>query len=163
MQTFKDYSSGSKDLSPERKAEVEGLISDLTKTAEKHFPNGFINVHLWRSLGVESIVMEFGLIKNTSELASKIRMNDPVHHRFMISIRKDGYQAEILMGGISTNPEAGSYKAMNTIKTPFRKTTGDAKKIVSTFDTFFGRLKSLVKEHKDNIYNAKNYDERYFK
>jgi len=73
------------------------------------------------------------------------------------------YEAVNLTGSISTKPEEGSYMAMSRVKTPFRKTKGDAKKILKAFETFFPRLKKLVNDNRDNIYKVEEIKDKYFK
>ena len=60
----------------------------------------------------------------------------------------------MVTSGISVNPEKGSYMAMRTHKVPFRKTSGDAKKMVAAAEKYFKKLHGELKKVKDDIYGV---------
>jgi hypothetical protein len=156
MESYKEYFTEAKIESD------EDLIKSIESNFKKHFPNGWIITGINKGLG-GYLGINMGIIGNRSELPSKILDNDPVHHKFIIHKEKGGYSAEVLVGGISINPPKDSYLAMGNVKTKWRKTKGDTTKINKAFDTFFKRLKALVKEHESDIYHRDMYSNKYFK
>lgn len=138
------------------------IVDSIQKSFDKQFPNAWSIIRVQKLIG-EVITVTFGLV-DKSELTSGILENDPVFHSFIIHIEGDDkYEAAVNSSGISINPPEGSYYAMERVKTKFRKTKGDSKRIVKTFDTFFKRLKVLVKANEANIYQRQNYSDKYFK
>ena len=142
--------------------EAEKLAADIKSSFEKHFPNGFIVSRVEKSLGDSIINVVFGLISDESDLESNIRQNDPLFHRIMINIEGDTYEAKSSQSGLSIEPEKGSFRAMSNVKTPFRKTKGDSKKIMKAFDRFFPRVSKIVKDNEENVYRRSTYDDKYF-
>jgi len=126
------------------------------------FPNGWMASHVGHGLNGKNIYIQFGLV-DREQLSSKILNNDPVHHKFLIFADTDKLESNCLQSGISINPEAGSYMAMGTVKTKYRKTTGNHNRILKSFKTFFPRVKQLVTENEANIYQREKYDDKFFK
>lgn len=157
MKSFNEF------LNEEAGTEQE-LIAGIEAAFNKQFPNGYINVGMRKGLGSPYVSLNIGLIKDQSHLSSNIRDNDPMFHTFMISpTGPDGFTAEALRSGLKTNPEPGSHYAMGTVKTNFRKSKGNAAKLIKTFTTFFKRLHAIVDEHGNNVYQRSEYDDKYFK
>lgn len=159
MKTFDKFISESTAPTQE---DINKVMSEIESAFLSKFPNCFLQVQESKGFG-HSIFVNFGLVLNKAELPSGIRDNDPVSHKFMIYIEKTGFEAITLTGGIAVNPPAGSYNAMGFVKTPFRKTKGDAKKIIKAFETFVPRLKQLVKDNEANIYGRDKLKDVYFK
>ena len=161
MVNFKTYISEAKE---ETDIEIKNkLVADIEKEFKSQFPNAWFFGSVRAGLGLPHVSIDFGFV-NKSELTSNILDNDPVHHSFMFHDEGSGkFNAVRLRGGISINPPEGSYLAMDTVKTKFRKTTGDDKRILKTFKTFFKRLKVLVKDNEQNIYQRKKYSDKYFR
>lgn len=159
MKSFNQYLNEAVEPTAE---DIKLVMSSIESAFLSKFPNCYLSVTESKSLG-HSIGVSFGLILNKAELPSGIRDNDPVQHQFIIHINKNGFEAVPLQGSIWINPPAGSYLAMGRIKTPFRKTSGDAKKIIKAFETFVPRLKQLVKDNEANIYGRQKYKDVYFK
>jgi hypothetical protein len=160
MKTFTEYLT---EITTEREIEAKKLAADLESVAKKYFPNGFAATSFSTSFNIPAITFQFGMISDKADVSNGIRLNDPADHMFMISLANDGFEAKMLRGSISTNPEKGSHMAMGRIKSPFRKTKGDSKKMLKTFDTFFQRLKKLIADNKDNIYRSDKIKDKYFK
>ena len=90
--------------------------------------------------------------------------NDPMHHTFIIfGEGEDKWSAENSIAGISINPPKGSFLAMESVKTKWRKTTGTGQKVLKAYERFFPRLKKLLKDNEANIYQRDSYKDKYFK
>jgi len=142
--------------------EITEIEQAIQNSFNEYFPNAWSFINVRNSFGKEHISINFGLV-DKSELTSRILENDPVFHTFVIHNEGAGkYEAVNVQSGIKINPVNPMY-AMDRVKTKFRKTTGDSKRIIRTFDTFFKRLKVLVNEHESNIYQRKGYSDKYLK
>ena len=153
---------------------VENLNEASTKEAEafvqrtednflKNFKNGFIKSRMYKGIGGTNLItFDFGLIANLNDVSHRIRENDPMYHSVMIHCGDlyEKNEMEALQSGISTNPPEGSYYAMTSVKTKLRKTKGDLKKLEKTLNTFFGRLKILMKDNQGNLYA--DVEDKYF-
>lgn len=129
-------------------------IADLIeKSYRKYFPKGLFYSRK-QSLGGSGFTFTLGLIGDKKDVPNGIEHNDPMRHVFMVNLKGDDFEVTSNHGSLSTNPPKGSHMAMHNVKTKFRKVKGDEKKIVVGMDRFFSRLKSLVKDNKDNIYGG---------
>lgn len=135
------------------------IIEGIKIVFNKYFPNGWI---FQQKISSDTISFSFGIIGDKKELSSGILDNDPVHHKFIIRKEKMGWEVENLIGSIAINPTEQS-SAISSVKTKFRKTKGNTKKIINTFDRWFGKLKSLIKDNEENIYQRSKYSDKYFK
>jgi hypothetical protein len=105
----------------------------------------------------------FGIVPE-KELHNKSGFNDPAHHSFMLSKDEDGkFQLNNTIGGVMLSPAEGSRMAMDTVKTNFRKTSGDSTKIDKAFKTFIPRLKKIVTDNASDIYRGDTYTKGTFK
>jgi hypothetical protein len=121
------------------------------------FPNGYFSVYQ-AALGNNHNFVRLGLIGKTELCSNKIRENDPMHTVLSIQQYDDQITVNLISGGLSLNPEKGSYYAMNTIKLPFRKfTVKNEKELLTKMDKFFVKLRSFVDEHKAEIYRVEQY------
>lgn len=143
--------------------DVEQLMDDIRSSFKKYFPHGYINIGKGAGISKGTIHLAIGLIDDVNKLSSGIRENDPMIHKFIIFPEANGFSAELSYGNLSVNPPEGSYLAMGRVKTNWRKTRGDAKKIAKAYDTFFGRLKKIVKDNEADVYHRDMYDDKYFR
>lgn len=158
MKTFLEFIAESATPTQE---DIKKVMSEIESSFLTQFPNCYLEID--ESKGIShSIDIEFGLIMNKNELPNSIRDNDPAFHRFIIFVGKDGFEAQATQGGISVETD-NKYLAMEIVKTPFRKTKGNADKIIKAFKTFTVRLKALVKENESKIYKRSMYKDVYFK
>lgn len=139
----------------------ETFKTKLIKNYSDLFPNGWINIQLNTGMSNDSISISLGIISNRADQSSQIVDNDPMLHSFFFHPDPKGWQVETCRSGISINP-IEQYYAMSTVKTKFRKTTGNNEKLYKTFDRFFKRLKDLLNEHQSNIYGRSHYPDKYF-
>lgn len=160
---YNDTSRIEEDDTDMSKQELEQIAEGISTAFDKYFPNGWSRIGVNRIIGDDLVSVTFGLVSDKSEQSSGLFDNDPMLHKFLVRQKGDGtYVSEKLLGYISTNPEAGSYMAMSSVKTPYRKTTGNPEKIIKSFDVFFGRLKTLLNEHESNIYGRERYSDKWF-
>ena len=156
MKTYKQFIT-------EAEISNEQMMDGISKAFSKYFPHGWKIVRQGNGLSADSIHVYIGLVGDTTELPSGIRENDPMFHSWILFPDKKGWSAESSQGSLAINPPEGSYLAMGSVKTKWRKTKGDNNKMVKTFDTFFKRLKALVKENESNIYGRNKLKDKYFK
>ena len=152
--------------------EEDGDHTEFLKSIEnsfyKQFPNGIIKaVEDKRRLDPNKenrlFAISLGLISDINDVSSKIRGNDPMHTLIFIYLEAGEYKAKLVNGSLSLNPEPGSHMAMSSAKLPFRAfKTKDQFKVLSTMDTFFIKLKDLVKANQDNFYRSQDIPKKYF-
>ncbi len=162
MKTFKEYINES-----EWKVADE-FIGRVEKSFKKEFPNGFFRGYAKLGLGEPHISIVFGLIEEQKDTSNSIRQNDPMYHSVMIhsngDFEADNLELSSLQGGLNTNPEEGSYMAMKNVKTGLRNMKkGSLAKMEKSLDSFFKKLKKIVKDNKENIYGYDKIDKKYFK
>lgn len=123
------------------------------------FPNGYYNASngTLRDTKHRSFI-QLGLLGKLEWCANKIRENDPMHTLLSIEQEGEKFTVELITGGLSLNPEVGSYYAMNTVKLPFRKFTAkNEKDLFAKMDKFFDKLRIFVNENAGNIYRVEQY------
>lgn len=165
MKTFREILN-------EKTLTMDEFLEGMESSFKKQFPNGYFSISVHQGIGDYLVSVYIGLIDNIKDVSNQIRENDPMRHSFLITADRETSKeremdgmltAENLNGDIRTNPPEGSYLAMGKVKTKFRRTKGDKAKLLSTFDKFFKKLKSLVKENEENIYRRDSYPDKYFK
>ena len=123
------------------------------------FPNGYYNASNGTIQDTQHRgFIRLGLLGKLEWCANKIRENDPMNT--LLSIEQEGEQftVKLISGGLSLNPEAGSFYAMNTVKLPFRKFTAkNQKDLFAKMDKFFDKLRAFVDENSGNIYRVEQY------
>ena len=132
------------------------LINDIKANFYKQFPNGFCQVGMNKGLCENTIGVSIGLVGDLKAVTSQIRHNDPMYHTFLIFIKDDVLSAELCHGSLKVKPSNRMY-AMESVKTKFRKTTGNEDKISKMYAKWFVNLKAIVTEQGDNIYSAEQY------
>jgi hypothetical protein len=150
---FKDNLSES-----EVDTDVKNFMENVENTYHKYFPNSLASVCIFSGLG-KHISISCYLAKDRSEELHGYFENDMFNVSFMIDLTKDGKFPSTLVlestkSSFSTKPSS-PYLAYGYKKVPFRKTKGDAEKILKTLDKYFSVLKKSVKEEldNDNIHN----------
>lgn len=137
------------------------LAKSIEETFKTYFPNGYVHTHYSTNIS-DVIYVSIGLIGDIDWVTNNIRHNDPMLHSFCVFINSDGkYEARISHGSLKVKPEPGSYLAMDSVKTPWRKTMGDGVKVLKAFDRFFGRLVKIVDDEKDNIYDVEKIPAKF--
>lgn len=139
------------------------LTGQLDHKFKDQFPNGFIQTQVRRCLSGNgwTIAVRIGLIRELSDVAYSIRHNDPMYHTFMITDNGHGlFEATSSIGSLMVNATV-PHMAMSSVKTGFRKTTGDADKIVAGFDRFFKKLRKVFDDNKEDVYHVENIPVKY--
>jgi len=144
-------------------ASAKDMMEAIDKSFKKYFPNGWSRIRPGTGISSDSISVNIGLIGKDADVPNGIRQNDPMLHTWLLFPDANGYSAEMGQGSIMLNPPEGSYLAMSPLKTKWRKTKGDAKKMVKTFDSFFKKLKDMVKKNQANIFGRNELNDKYFK
>ena len=94
------------------------------------------------------------IIVNQAYLSRGYAQNDPAHTMFHITkIADDKYTVEVPHGGsILVKPfDHEKWLAYSSVKCPFRKYTGNAKKVIEAINKWQQKRLALVIEHYDNI------------
>lgn len=127
------------------------------------FPNGFSRVSN-NFMGGENAFFTFGLIDNQQDCSSNIRDNDIGFGKFSLRIENDMLVLERSFHALTCLP-TDKYCALSHQKVSYRKIKAkNYDELVTKFDKYLTKFVSLVNEKKaaNEIYNQKNYDERYF-
>ena len=136
-------------------SEFQVQIKDIYK---KHFPESFVHVshakNLYNSIGISCC-----LAGGQDELSGGYWQNDMFHISF--SVDADGSELPRNLGADDELPEVlrlekwhssylikpeSSYMAFGREAVPYRRTTGDAEKLITAFDKFCGRLRNSVEQ-----------------
>lgn len=141
----------------------EILAKEIEDNFKSYFPNGYVRTHYSNKIS-EVIYVSIGLIGDIDYVTNNIRDNDPMLHKFCVFVNSDGtYEAQNSMGALMIKPDPDSHLAMESVKTPWRKTKGDAAKIKKAYDKFFSRLIKIVDDEKENIYNVEKIPVHFWK
>jgi hypothetical protein len=135
---------------------MTNLMNEIKTSFLNQFPKGYCGIRETKGLSGDMISITIGLVGNINDVTSKIRENDPMLHKFLIFNENGILSAESVCGRLDINPIEKFY-AMSGIKTGFRKTTGNPEKIAKMYAKWFSKLKTIVEENKENIYNADLY------
>lgn len=143
---------------------IAEFMEELKKTYNKYFPNSFCAVRFSKNLG-STIWIDCYLAGDIHEVSNNIWQNDMFKICMNIFL-PDGTEKsselpetitlESQSNWIAVKPSS-KYVAFDTKKIPFRKTTGDGKKIIASFDKFVKRLYDSVKEEYNNDNIANNF------
>ena len=141
-------------------SEVDDFIEDIEKTYKKYFPESLINIHKEEMLSSKNIYAECYLAKDASEVPYRQLANDMFDVTFCIEKLKnfnelpDSIQLIWNYKSIKLKPSDERYY-YDRKQLPFRKTKGDADKILKTLDRCFKLLKNTVIEEfeNDNIHD----------
>jgi len=103
-------------------------IKTLENAFYNIFPNAKIEFSIRSSVGSPILRINILLISDTKDQSSGCNDNDPLGIKFIGFLpeisspnKATKFDLEKLSGGLSCNPEKGSYMAMNTLKLPFKK------------------------------------------
>lgn len=137
---------------------AEGVLQALKAVFTKHFPKSRISGEFSTNLS-PSIHIRFYLGNDRADFSSNIPENDPMIHDIFVWMKNAVDDQGYITGPITLERSRGSLSvtdptgrmAFNRVKIPFRKTTGDGKKVVQAFEKYLVRLKQAVKDNVDNI------------
>lgn len=138
------------------------FIQDVKDIYEEHFPDSLCSARLL-SLAGKYIIIDFYLAGDKGEFPYGIPENDLMSCKFMIHLGDKNATLESEMpvatlesinSVIKTKPTV-RFNYCSYTKVPFRKTTGDAEKLLITIDKYVQKLaKTVITEYdNDNIMN----------
>ena len=150
----------------------EEFKARLQEIYHAKFPNSLCSVKLVKMLG-RAITIDCFLANDVSELSHGYWQNDMFKISFWIHDMPKNFETTDIMPNTMTLTNNSSYIAITppdrflaygSVKIPFRKTVGNADKIINAFKKYVDRLYDIVNQqiaegniHKDyqNIVNAK--------
>lgn len=130
------------------------IIDRIKAAFLHHFPKGYVYAAEQTFCGEKYISVRIGLIGDLDRVTNKIRENDPMYHSWVINIEDDKYIAELSVGSLSVEPPEGSFHAMGAVGTGWRKTSGDASRVIKAYERFFLKLFDIVQANKTKIYRV---------
>lgn len=139
---------------------MNDFIEEVEKSYMKNFPESscFVryNGNLWRSISIDCKIA-----KNIDEVANRIWMNDMLHISFSIATDKgqlpkgieesselpENLMLEVERKFYMIKPIASEpYVAYSSRSLSFRKTKGNAEKIIKTLDKYFKTLREQLEK-----------------
>tara|TARA_B100000768_G_C11230131_1_gene354678 strand:- start:304 stop:840 length:537 start_codon:yes stop_codon:yes gene_type:complete len=147
------------ELIPKYQDLYEESIQRLISSVQNIFPNGKINAKVYSGIGDPTLSISFYLINNKADQSSGIVDNDPVVTKFIAHLPKVSepskdvkFKLELLMGGLSLEPEEGSYMAMSRLRLPFRKSNATIDKQVDKLIKYFKNVGQTILDNKEKLY-----------
>jgi len=140
---------------------VNFLLTEFEKIFRTYFPKSNFSANFSDNI-VPVVHITFTLASDKSEVSYGIWQNDPMFHTFSIyfkkfMIDKDGYvlvdilPLEIGQSRLYVPAPKGTNRVYNSIKIPYRKTTGSKERILKAFATYISKLQKAVIENIDRI------------
>ena len=139
------------------------LHANLEKVFYKHFPNSYMRFSSPCLGDKDSMFFLNFTLLYPGDYPNNISENDPMGHMFDIKRKGESLVLTKNRGRIMTNPKEGSYMAMDSVKVPFRKATGNDKKITLTFDKYLTKLKTKLLGLGSEVYGYDKINKKYFK
>ena len=142
---------------------IKEFLSEVKKIYADHFPDSQCQAKLAKNLG-RAIFIDFYLAKDSSEVSHGYAQNDMFKCGFVIHL-DDNVEAdspmpdatlEAMSSVIATKP-SNKWLAYDATKVPFRKTTGNAKKLLSTIEKYVQKLANAIHTEYENDNIADNY------
>ena len=142
---------------------ISEFLTAVKEVYAKYFPDSVCGAKFSSSV-TPSIFINCYLAGNQSELSGGYAVNDLFHCSLCIFIKDRKATKDSLFGeqtlemangsSILTKPD-NKYCVYGSVKVPFRKTTGDAKKLLNYFDKYVRKIRDVLKEQlaADNIPN----------
>ena len=145
---------------------IKEFMNDVKETYKKYFPNSLCDIRIKYILG-SVIFLDFYLAGNEKEVYNGYFENDMFKCSFAIHLSdsRQGYTEDDEFG-TQTLEATSSFIAVKSTdrwlafdikKIPFRKTTGDAKKILTAIDKYCAKLYNATKE----AYETDNLCDKY--
>lgn len=160
---LKDFIHESIQVKPSDYPEVNKFLNDVAEEFKKNFPNGNFVGKISKGLG-ETITLTFGI----GFASNGIAQNDNMYHSIMIhpdpkthDFNGDKLELSVLQSGIMIQPPEGSHLAMGRVKTKFANSKGKTlAKHEEYIKKWFLKLKKLMQENQDNLYNGGDENDR---
>lgn len=142
----------------------------VKETFLKYFPNGYIGSFGYTFGG--GLYWKAGLIRDVKDCSGGYRENDVLQLTFGIEKNFKRETPEEIEGKIVvefqsavfyTEPDAGSYLAMQRNKVPSRKINNVPEKVLETLDKYFNETRDLMKVQIENnkIYGQARIPQQY--
>lgn len=136
---------------------VSEFMDSIEDTYNKYFPNSYCAVKFSKNLG-KTIWIDCYLAKNNKEVSNGYFANDMFSVSFHIYLPDDAEPSSAMPDSValeSTNSwikvkPSNKYLAFDARKIPFRKSTGNAEKIIGAFDRYVKKLYTIVSEEFEN-------------
>jgi len=152
--TFEDVfkKSGASENKVATTMTVGEFLDEVKKLYAKYFPKSTCIAEIWKCLGT-NILIKGRLSASKDEVSNKILENDMFSLGAMIQelpedlTTESPFPSSVVLeahGHSFTVKSDNQYMAYGHITVPFRKTTGDAKKILTYLDKFFNTFHSMV-------------------
>jgi hypothetical protein len=130
------------------------LATTLAEEYKAIFPNSHAKAHP-ASFGTTAFLDTY--IGTPATWSNGIRQNDPAWCMFTINkIAPHEFEITSSVGRLSVKPREGSYLAMESVKLPFRKKTGNINKIIPQMIKHFENMKQIIKDNSDNVYGRES-------
>jgi hypothetical protein len=132
----------------------EEFRNKIMQTYNDKFPNSLCSVRLVKVLG-RAIVIDCFLAKDKTELINSYWENDMFKICFWIHDIPNNFEPDDIMPDTMTLTNSNSYMlltppdhylAYGSVKIPFRKTVGNADKIINAFKKYVDRLYDIVNQ-----------------
>lgn len=143
---------------------VSEFLKEVKAIYAKHFPDSKCNAKLIKQLG-KAVFIDFYLAKDETEVPHGYAANDMFKCGFVIHLDDDidsdsempeSAVLESMSSFIAAAP-SNRYLAFDAVKVPFRKTTGNAKKLLSALDKYVSKLAATTKQLYDEDRVAKEH------
>ena len=142
---------------------IKEFLSAVKKIYAEHFPDSQCQAKLSKNLG-KAIFIDFYFAKDSSEVSHGYAQNDMFKCGFVIHLDDDAEAdspmpdatLEAMSSVIATKP-SNKWLAYDATKVPFRKTTGNAKKLLSTIEKYVQKLANTIHTEYENDNIADNY------
>lgn len=127
---------------------------EIIEIYHNKFPDSLCSVKLVKMLG-RAITIDCFLVKDKSELSGGYWQNDMFKISFWIHNMPNDFEVDDVLPDVMTltNDSSqilivseNSYLAYDSVKVPFRKTVGNADKLISAFKKYVDRLYDIVNQ-----------------
>jgi hypothetical protein len=134
---------------------IDEFLNSVKEIYAKHFPDSACRAVLSKGLG-RAIFIDFYLAKDASEVYNGIWQNDILKCGLVIHLEgypelNDAMPTATLqsMGSEMLIAPQDRYVAYSAVRIPFRKTTGDAKKLLTVIEKYVKRIADTLHEAVD--------------
>lgn len=139
---------------------IRDFMDEVKEIYNEKFPNSKCVVHLTKNLG-SAIFIDCFFANSLDEEPNRITGNDMFKIGFVIHLNREnenddlGTQTMTAMQSVIAIKPSNRYVAFDTVKIPYRKTTGDAQKLLLSFKKYVARLYDITKDN----YESGNFTE----
>ena len=135
---------------------VKEFLEAIRDTYHKYFPNSLCSAKLTTGFG-KTIYIDCLLANSANEVSNGIWGNDAFRIRFAIDMPRDiTLDDEMPVSEMTADQNSFRIKPENKYmycdakRVPYRKVTGDTKKLISTFDKFVQKLHTMAETELNN-------------